>query len=605
MPEPSLARRNQPAPTPAPTVSRPHDLDEIDADRLAHDAKAGSEAASARTPTAFGPAFGQDFTRVKVHTDPSANEFAREHHATAVTLDSDIYFAAGAYAPHTPSGRDLLRHELAHVTQHVPGAPQRIRRQASTTSTIPAPPFALTNGQLREEIQRVERNPARRSGAGAGDSRYASLIEERDRRVKAGQAWLLDDGAGNDLLQVAGGGETARIIRPASDPRTAGAVESPPTFTPKQLRNQVDRQGIRPVLVPDLGIVNGLSAVPTPSLTPMITRRFYPFLRPLTAQEAAIVAQRGAVHLTRMPNLPGIAQADGSVSIAASQGIDKNLTDPSFRPGAYFFAGDVEEGVRRRLNLAGRGARNEHWAIQVQGQDLPPDTLFRPLDGVLSVPGGYRGPGRVFRPGEPVPPGDGIPLPMGSPGTMADALRSNGGTFSGHPLAAGAGAGLLAIVFETGVVLVETGQRPDGADLVRTGLSAGTGGVAGATAEGFAARAIAGELGANTSRVLIVLGRGGAGALGGAIAGPVATIGGMLLDPEEHTGTDYAARGTRSAVDGLASGLLAAGATGALAGSVAPGIGTAVGFLVGVGAYLLTDWLVGDAVESEVRDIAR
>jgi hypothetical protein len=34
-------------------------------------------------------------------------------------------------------------------------------------------------------------------------------------------------------------------------------------------------------------------------------------------------------------------------------------------------------------------------------------------------------------------------------------------------------------------------------------------------------------------------------------------------------------------------------------------VGTAIGFVVGAGAYLLTDWLVGDAVESGIRGAAR
>ena len=53
------------------------------------------------------------------------------------------------------------------------------------------------------------------------------------------------------------------------------------------------------------------------------------------------------------------------------------------------------------------------------------------------------------------------------------------------------------------------------------------------------------------------------------------------------------------------SGALAAGATAAVAGSVAPGVGTAIGFVVGVGAYLIIDWVVGDAIEGGVRAAAR
>jgi hypothetical protein len=36
-------------------------------------------------------------------------------------------------------------------------------------------------------------------------------------------------------------------------------------------------------------------------------------------------------------------------------------------------------------------------------------------------------------------------------------------------------------------------------------------------------------------------------------------------------------------------------------GSEVPIVGNIVGFVVGVGGYYLTDWLVGDAVEGNIR----
>lgn len=63
-------------------------------------------------------AFGQDFSRVRVHTDDRATQSARQLHAAAYTSGSHIAFAAGAYAPHTPCGDALLAHELVHVVQN-------------------------------------------------------------------------------------------------------------------------------------------------------------------------------------------------------------------------------------------------------------------------------------------------------------------------------------------------------------------------------------------------------------------------------------------------------------------------------------------------------
>ena len=79
----------------------------------------------------------------------------------------------------------------------------------------------------------------------------------------------------------------------------------------------------------------------------------------------------------------------------------------------------------------------------------------------------------------------------------------------------------------------------------------------------------------------------------------------MLLDDQEHSGTDYTATGTRALVSGSLSAALATAVTAAVAGSVAPGVGTVIGFIVGFGAYYAVDSLAGDQVEQGVRAILR
>lgn len=61
--------------------------------------------------------FGYDFSRVRVHTDRSAERAALALRADAFTRGEDIYFGARQYAPHTASGRRLLAHELTHILQ--------------------------------------------------------------------------------------------------------------------------------------------------------------------------------------------------------------------------------------------------------------------------------------------------------------------------------------------------------------------------------------------------------------------------------------------------------------------------------------------------------
>ena len=66
--------------------------------------------------------FGTDLSGVRVHRDVDADTAAREVSAKAFTVGPDIYFAAGHYDPDTAGGRQLLGHELTHVTQQTNGA---------------------------------------------------------------------------------------------------------------------------------------------------------------------------------------------------------------------------------------------------------------------------------------------------------------------------------------------------------------------------------------------------------------------------------------------------------------------------------------------------
>ncbi|QUQ62538.1 eCIS core domain-containing protein [Kutzneria sp. CA-103260] len=73
------------------------------------------------------PRFGRDFSRVRVHTDRSADAAARSVGAAAYTVGNHIAFRSGRYLPQSSAGRRLLAHELAHVTQqHSPTVPAEL-----------------------------------------------------------------------------------------------------------------------------------------------------------------------------------------------------------------------------------------------------------------------------------------------------------------------------------------------------------------------------------------------------------------------------------------------------------------------------------------------
>ena len=75
----------------------------------------------------FEPRFGQDFSQVRIHTDPKAGKAARSVGALAYTIGSDIVFGQGQYRPGT-GGKELLAHELTHVVQQT--CNDRVQRQS-------------------------------------------------------------------------------------------------------------------------------------------------------------------------------------------------------------------------------------------------------------------------------------------------------------------------------------------------------------------------------------------------------------------------------------------------------------------------------------------
>jgi hypothetical protein len=64
-----------------------------------------------------GERLGHSLTGVRIHDDAEGHRFAVQFGARAVTVGSDIFFAAGHYRPGTPRGDHDLVHELAHVVQ--------------------------------------------------------------------------------------------------------------------------------------------------------------------------------------------------------------------------------------------------------------------------------------------------------------------------------------------------------------------------------------------------------------------------------------------------------------------------------------------------------
>ncbi len=101
----------------------------------------------------FEPRFGVDFSKVQVHTNPQAEDMAKNINSRAFTMGRNIVFGQGQYAPDTSSGKRLLAHELSHVIQQGKSAAlnnqvqrtvsSRSRCRSSTNGAPPAPEIFL------------------------------------------------------------------------------------------------------------------------------------------------------------------------------------------------------------------------------------------------------------------------------------------------------------------------------------------------------------------------------------------------------------------------------------------------------------------------------
>ncbi len=143
--ESGFAREVAPAQAPAAlaaheglAVSAPGDASEREADRAAERVTGAARTATSahrRVP---------NFSDVRIHTDSRAAEAARGVGALAFTAGRHIVFGHRQYRPETPSGEELLAHELSHVAQQRglatssrPDAPLMLQRRTSDYPTEP------------------------------------------------------------------------------------------------------------------------------------------------------------------------------------------------------------------------------------------------------------------------------------------------------------------------------------------------------------------------------------------------------------------------------------------------------------------------------------
>ena len=118
-----------------------------DAPPIVHDVlQSSGQPLDRKTRDFMEPRFGYDFSSVRLHTDARAAKSAAAVEANAYTVGQHIALGEGQYSPQTPSGKQLLAHELTHVVHQTGGrqvAPTLQRQPAGGAKAATSCPASL------------------------------------------------------------------------------------------------------------------------------------------------------------------------------------------------------------------------------------------------------------------------------------------------------------------------------------------------------------------------------------------------------------------------------------------------------------------------------
>lgn len=98
----------------------PTELDDDTAQRINRE-RGGGQPLDGALQEQRSAALGHDFSGVRVHTSPEADDLSHQLGAKAFTTGQDLFFQDGAYDPHSSAGQELITHELTHVAQQGTG----------------------------------------------------------------------------------------------------------------------------------------------------------------------------------------------------------------------------------------------------------------------------------------------------------------------------------------------------------------------------------------------------------------------------------------------------------------------------------------------------
>lgn len=133
---------------------------------------------------------GHEFASVRIHIDSTAANAAESLGARAFTVGNHVVFGRSQFDADAGSGRDLLRHELAHVTQqararqwsHVIGPPddeaERLAREGQTDDSGDRAPVIQRDSRVGPAATGAPADWAARVGAATTSADRAALVHE-------------------------------------------------------------------------------------------------------------------------------------------------------------------------------------------------------------------------------------------------------------------------------------------------------------------------------------------------------------------------------------------------------------------------------------------
>ena len=151
-----------------------------DVEQAIQRARGGGQALDGGVRTQMEPAFGSDFSGVRVHANAEADTLNHSLSARAFTTGQDIFFRQGAYNPGSSSGRELLAHELTHVVQQNGDQVQR-----KLTVGQPGDRYEQEADQTAQAIMQQEQQPVQRESEEVLVHRQEEEEEEKQIQSKA------------------------------------------------------------------------------------------------------------------------------------------------------------------------------------------------------------------------------------------------------------------------------------------------------------------------------------------------------------------------------------------------------------------------------------